>query len=90
MLVDEHFRTRKRVQDYAELLHRSPKTLSNLFAACGHASPLSVIHDRVNAEARRLLPDAETHALKSAGHFPMETHSCAIRDDLRGWIRYND
>ena len=43
------------MQDYAELLHRSPKTLSNLFAACGHASPLSVIHDRVNAEARRLL-----------------------------------
>ena len=55
VLVDEHFRTRRRVQDYAELLHRSPKTLSNLFAACGRPSPLSVIHDRVNAEARRLL-----------------------------------
>lgn len=55
VLVDEHFRTHKRVQDYAELLHRSPKTLSNLFAACGRPSPLSVIHDRVNAEARRLL-----------------------------------
>ncbi len=55
VLVDEHFRTHRRVQDYAELLHRSPKTLSNLFAACGRPSPLSVIHDRVNAEARRLL-----------------------------------
>ena len=32
----------------------------------------------------------ETHVLKSAGHFPMETHSRAIRDYLRGWIRYND
>lgn len=42
------------------------------------------------AEVRRLLPDAETHVLKSAGHFPMETHSKAIRDYLRGWIRYND
>lgn len=41
-------------------------------------------------EVRRLLPDAETHVLKSAGHFPMETHSKAIRDYLRGWIRYND
>ncbi len=41
-------------------------------------------------EIRRLLPDAETHVLKSAGHFPMETHSKAIRDYLRGWIRYND
>lgn len=37
-----------------------------------------------------LLPDAETHVLKSAGHFPMETHSKAIRDYLRGWIRYNE
>lgn len=54
VLVDEHFRTRKQVRDYAELLHRSPKTLSNLFAACGRPSPLGVIHDRVNAEARRL------------------------------------
>lgn len=55
VLVDEHFRTLRRVQDYAELLHRSPKTLSNLFAACRRPSPLSVIRDRVNAEARRLL-----------------------------------
>lgn len=55
MLVDNNFRTLKRVQDYAELLHRSPKTLTNLFAAYGKPSPLNVIHDRVNAEARRLL-----------------------------------
>lgn len=45
---------------------------------------------RALEEIRRLLPDAETHVLKSAGHFPMETHSKAIRDYLRGWIRYND
>ncbi|WP_302362825.1 helix-turn-helix domain-containing protein [uncultured Alistipes sp.] len=55
VLVDEHFRTRKRVQDYAGLLNRSPKTLANLFAAYDQPSPLSIIRDRVNAEARRLL-----------------------------------
>lgn len=55
VLVDTHFRTHRRVQDYAGMLHRSPKTLSNLFAAYGKPSPLSVIHDRLNAEARRLL-----------------------------------
>lgn len=55
VLVDRHFREKKRVQDYAEMLHRSPKTLSNLFSACGYPSPLHVIRDRVNAEARRLL-----------------------------------
>ena len=37
-----------------------------------------------------LLPDAELHRIQSAGHFPMETHSRALRDYLRGWLRYND
>ncbi len=54
VLLDAHFREKKRVQDYADMLHRSPKTLSNLFAACGRPSPLRIIHERVNAEARRL------------------------------------
>ena len=40
-------------------------------------------------EVRRILGAAETHVLRSAGHFPMETHSKALRDYLRGWIRYN-
>lgn len=35
------------------------------------------------------LAGAEMHTLKSAGHFPMETHSKALRDYLRGWIQYN-
>ena len=35
------------------------------------------------------LPNAETHLLKTAGHFPMETHSRALRDYLRGWLRFN-
>ena len=41
-------------------------------------------------QIRQLLPEAETHRIASAGHFPMETHSKALRDYLRGWIRYND
>lgn len=42
--------------------------------------------DQMNA----LLPDAEVHRLASAGHYPMETHSKALRDYLRGWLRYNE
>ena len=42
------------------------------------------------AQVNDRLAGAETHLLKSAGHFPMETHSKALRDYLRGWIRYND
>lgn len=55
VLVDRHFREKKKVQDYADLLHRSPKTLSNLFSAYKLPSPLRVIHERTEAEARRLL-----------------------------------
>ena len=39
---------------------------------------------------RTLLGEAELHRLASAGHFPMETHSRALRDYLRGWLRYNE
>ena len=55
VLVDQHFREKKQVQDYADMLCRSPKTLSNLFSACGLPSPLRIIHERIGAEARRLL-----------------------------------
>ena len=55
VLVDNHFKEKKQVRDYAELLCRSPKTLSNLFAGYGLPAPLRVIHQRIETEARRLL-----------------------------------
>ena len=45
--------------------------------------------DVTGKQLETLLPDAEVHRLASAGHFPMETHSKALRDYLRGWIRFN-
>lgn len=55
VLVDQHFKEKKQVQDYAGILFRSPKTLSNLFSSCGLPSPLKIIHERIEAEAKRLL-----------------------------------
>lgn len=55
VLVDNHFKEKKQVQDYADMLCRSPKTISNLFSLYGLSSPLRVIHERIDAEARRLL-----------------------------------
>lgn len=55
VLVDEHFRTKKQVQDYADMLNKSPKTLSNIFASCKLSSPLRIIHERIESEAKRLL-----------------------------------
>ncbi len=55
VLVDSHYREKKQVQDYADLLHRSPKTLTNLFMIYGLPSPLKVIQSRTEAESKRLL-----------------------------------
>lgn len=54
-LVEQHFKEIHAVSDYAEMLHKSPKTLSNLFKKLGNKSPLQFIQDRKMLEARRLL-----------------------------------
>lgn len=54
-LVETHFKEKHSVADYAALLFKSPKTLSNLFAKMGTKSPLRYIHDRKLLEARRQL-----------------------------------
>lgn len=63
MLVDNHFKEKKQVQDYAAMLHRSPKTLSNLFASYDMPSPLKIIQERVLTEAKRLLLHS-SHSIK--------------------------
>jgi AraC-like DNA-binding protein len=55
VLVDLHFKKKRQVQDYADLLHKSPKTLSNLFKTYNAKSPLRIIHERIVLEAKRLL-----------------------------------
>lgn len=55
VLVDNHFKEKKKVSDYAALLNRSPKTITNLFASYDIPTPLQIIHDRIISEARRLL-----------------------------------
>lgn len=55
VLVDSYYKEKKQVKDYAELLHRSPKTISNLFLEFDLPSPLRIIHNRIDAEAKRLL-----------------------------------
>ena len=80
VLVDRHFKEKKQVQDYADILCRSPKTLSNLFSACGLPSPLRVIHERIEAEAMRLL----LYTRKSA----KEISSILCFEDLPAFSRF--
>lgn len=54
-LVETNFRKLHTVAEYAELLHKSPKTLANLFAQQQEKTPLQIIHNRILLEAYRLL-----------------------------------
>lgn len=77
LLVEEHFHKMHQVKDYADLLFKSPKTLSNLFKKYGEKSPLTIIHERILLEAKRLLlyssktneEIAYSLGYKDAGHF---------------------
>ena len=77
LLVEEHFQTLHKVKDYADLLFKSPKTLSNLFKKYGEKSPLTIINDRILLEAKRLFlysdktneEIANSLGYKDAGHF---------------------
>lgn len=54
-LVEQNFRTKHSVAEYAELLFKSPKTLSNLFKKLGDKTPLQFIQNRLMLEAHRSL-----------------------------------
>ncbi len=43
------------MQEYADMLNKSPKTLANLLSTYQQPSAIRVIHNRVQAEAERLL-----------------------------------
>jgi AraC-like DNA-binding protein len=55
VLVEEHFREKKTVQEYADLMHKSPKTITNAFYKNSDQTPLHVITQRVIIEAKRML-----------------------------------
>jgi len=54
-LVDIHYKTKRKVSDYAEMLFKSPKTLSNLFSIYNQKSPQQIILERLSLEAKRLI-----------------------------------
>lgn len=97
MLVEEFYREQHQVAFYAARLHKSPKTLANVFAQHNEKSPVAVIHDRIILEARRLLlysdmsvkEVAYTLGFEDAAHFSnffkrhLQVSPIAFRRDLQ-------
>jgi len=54
VFVETHYKESHKVGFYADLLNKSPKTLSNSFSKLGQ-SPLKIIHERLVLETKRQL-----------------------------------
>ena len=54
-LVEQHYKTKHKVSDYAALLFKSAKTISNTFSKLGNKTASQYIQDRRLLEAKRLL-----------------------------------
>ncbi len=54
-LVDLNYKTKRKVSDYADMLFKSPKTLSNLFSIYNQKPPQQIILERIALEAKRLI-----------------------------------
>lgn len=72
LMVENHYKLHHDVKFYADLLHKSPKTLSNAFAIYGNKSPLQVIQDRVILEAKRLFYYTDKSAKEVASDLGFE------------------
>ncbi|WP_421796772.1 helix-turn-helix domain-containing protein [Haliscomenobacter sp.] len=55
LLVENNYKKIHQVQDYANLMFKSPKTLSNLFSKFSDKSPLQIIANRIFLESKRLI-----------------------------------
>lgn len=71
-LVEKHFKSMHTVAEYADLLHKSPKTLSNLFSKLSGKSPLQFIQERRMLEAKRLLRYSDMQVKEVAYHLGYE------------------
>lgn len=55
LLVEMYFREKHKVSEYADLMHLTPKSLSNLFGRYYNKTPLQIINERIILESKRLL-----------------------------------
>jgi len=65
-LVEVHYKTKHTVAEYANLMNKPAKSLTNLFANHIEKSPLQIIQDRIFLEAKRILLNSEKSIKETA------------------------
>jgi AraC family transcriptional regulator, transcriptional activator of pobA len=79
-LVEMHYKTKHTVVEYADMMHKPAKSLTNLFATHFNKSPLKVIQDRIHTEAKRYLNYSERSIKETAFELGFE--------DLQSFSRF--
>lgn len=65
-LVEVHYKTKHSVAEYANIMNKPAKSLTNLFANHIEKSPLQIIQDRIFLEAKRILLNSEKSIKETA------------------------
>ena len=65
-LVEVHYKTKHTVAEYADLMNKPAKSLTNLFANHIEKSPLQIIQDRIFLEAKRIILNSEKSIKETA------------------------
>ena len=77
-MVENNFKEKHNLAEYAELMHKSSKTISNIFSKIGSKSPSQYIQERKMLEARRLLQSSNMQIKEIAyevGYEDLQTFS---------------
>lgn len=75
LLVEINFKQEHGVKFYADALHKSPKTLSNVFALLKQPTPSAIIRNRIILEAKRYLHYSDKSAKEIAFELGFESPS---------------
>ncbi|MGV3763377.1 helix-turn-helix domain-containing protein [Parapedobacter sp.] len=75
LLVEINFKQEHEVGFYAEALHKSPKTLANVFALLKQPRPSAIIRNRIVIEAKRYLHYSDKSAKEIAYELGFESPS---------------
>ncbi|UOQ99349.1 AraC family transcriptional regulator [Hymenobacter sp. 5317J-9] len=78
-LLNEHYRTRRSVSDYADLLHLSANHLNALCRRVLNKTASALIHERVVTEAQRLLSHSALSVAQVAYELGFEDASYFVR-----------
>lgn len=73
LLLEIHFKQEHEVRFYAAALHKSPKTLSNVFSLLKQQPPSALIRNRILLEAKRYLHYTEKSAKEIAYELGFES-----------------